>query len=62
MKTFAEMSAPEITAMASWLRSKLQGRANPLVLSQLSDEELVRRYLRGKEEGINHGTRKQEER
>jgi len=36
--------------MASWLRSKLQGRANPLVLSQLSDEELVRRYLRGKEE------------
>jgi hypothetical protein len=62
MKTFGEMSAPEIRTMAAWLRSKLQGRANPLLLSQLSDEDLVRRYLRGKEEGINHGTRKEEER
>ena len=62
MKTFGEMSAPEIRTMAAWLRSKLQGRANPLVLSQLSDEELVMRYLRGNEERMSHGTRKEEER
>jgi len=60
MKTLEQMNALEIRTLASWLRRRLQGRANPAALARLSDEELVRQYLKDNEDKIRHATQKKE--
>ncbi|MGB2633170.1 MAG: hypothetical protein WAM58_04465 [Candidatus Acidiferrum sp.] len=45
MKTLDQMSDLEKRTLASWIRRKMQGRVDPTILAERTDQELLLQYF-----------------
>jgi hypothetical protein len=50
MKTLEQMTELEKRTLASWIRRKMQGRVNPTILAERTDQELLLQYFQNIED------------
>lgn len=50
MKTLEQMSELEKRTLASWIRRKMQGRVDPTILAERTDQELLLQYFQNMED------------
>jgi hypothetical protein len=50
MNTLDQMSELEKRTLASWIRRRMQGRVDPTILAERTDQELLLQYLQNIED------------
>lgn len=53
MKTLDQMSDLEKRTLASWIRRKMQGRVDPTILAERTDQELLLQYFQNIREKVS---------